>query len=361
MARARGRPGAKQDGARGLAAGPSRESPQASRWAEEEGRAGATGCVPWDSGRRCSCPEEPSASLGLGVGRAGVRSLGLGTLVRVDREGECSAPGGLRQEEVAGGRASKRAHLTVTSGFSRSDRSEPQSQAAGGPEAREKAGLNRRTKARPSRVGQLCPLRRIPFRASRRTGGPPAPVSCPSSEGSPSVAQRGEKPTPISWPGPPPPGQEGRTGLWASTWKVGRWPVCFVFVPDPQLRAPAGNKQEGVRAGDTSRRAGGRGVQQAGPNGGSAASFQVGCVQMASGVPGHVAVSYSHRPGLHSPPPPPRPSPSRASPPPGPSLPPAWQESRGILWLCLCPMKSKCSGIGPRPPSDLSPCPPTRP
>lgn len=164
-------------GARGLAAGPSRESPQASRWAEEEGRAGATGCVPWDSGRRCSCPEEPSASLALGVGRAGVRSLGLGTLVRVDREGECSAPGGLRQE-VAGGRASKRAHLTVTSGFSRSDRSEPQSQAAGGPEAREKAGLNRRTKARPSRVGQLCPLRRIPFRASRRTGlrRPPSPV-----------------------------------------------------------------------------------------------------------------------------------------------------------------------------------------
>lgn len=89
--------------------------------------------------------------------------------------------------------------------------------------------------------------------------------------------------------------------------------------------------------------------------------FKSGCVQMASGVPGHVAVSYSHRPGLHSPPPPPRPSPSRASPPPGPSLPPAWQESRGILWLCLCPMKSKCSGIGPRPPSDLSPCPPTRP
>lgn len=182
MARARGRPGAKQDGACGLAAGPSRESPQASRWAEEEGRAGATGCVPWDSGRRCSCPEEPSASPGLGMGRAGVRSLGLGTLVRVDREGECSAPGGLRQE-VAGGRASKRAHLTVTSGFSRSDRSEPQSQAAGGPEAREKAGLNRRTKARPSRVGQLCPLRRIPFRASRRTGSVPVPWTWPPSAG----------------------------------------------------------------------------------------------------------------------------------------------------------------------------------
>lgn len=182
MARARGRPGAKQDGARGLAAGPSRESPQASRWAEEEGRAGATGCVPWDSGRRCSCPEEPSASPGLGVGRAGVRSLGLGTLVRVDREGECSAPGGLRQEEVAGGRASKRAHLTVTSGFSRSDRSEPQSQAAGGLEAREKARLNhRRTKARPSHVGQLCPLRRIPFRASRRTGSVPVPWTWPPS------------------------------------------------------------------------------------------------------------------------------------------------------------------------------------
>lgn len=101
--------------------------------------------------------------------------------------------------------------------------------------------------------------------------------------------------------------------------------------------------------------AGGRcSIQQAEPNGGSAASFQVGlcpdgywdgqpccCVLFTPlGAPRPSTPLPRPPPGLPLPGPPY---------PPRPNLPPAWQESRGILWLCLCWMKSTCSGLGPLP------------